>query len=284
MHRLTPLTLAATLMLGGSVAAPAAAQTGPSVCDPPSDDDLCGGVSIPGDGGSTGGGGGGGGGGDEGSPGNSEGPPSYPWYDAELQGDAADPDACWGISVEYRPEAPPEQFEYATVLAWVVEQGTDADNWDICPSTATDLAGGVSQDFWNAASLPLPVGSIEPDNRMITGMTAYLTIDDQPQGAWPPPPVPTPLGALTLDVVSHGYDVDWGDGTSSSSSGPGVPYPGGEGEITHVYTDAGSYTVTVTSRWSATVTVAGASLDLGTRSISHAFPVAVDQVQPVRER
>jgi hypothetical protein len=42
----------------------------------------------------------------------------------------------------------------------------------------------------------------------------------------------------------------------------GVPWPGGPGEITHVYSDAGGVTVTVQAYWRATWTAGGAGGDL----------------------
>lgn len=59
---------------------------------------------------------------------------------------------------------------------------------------------------------------------------------------------------VTFDAVGVST-VDWGDGTVTTHDAPGLPYP--NGEVTHVWTDAGPYDVTVTDRWTIDYDVAG---------------------------
>jgi hypothetical protein len=50
-------------------------------------------------------------------------------------------------------------------------------------------------------------------------------------------------------------EVDWGDGTVTTHDVAGLPYP--NGQINHVWTDAGPYDITVTDRWTVDYDVAG---------------------------
>jgi hypothetical protein len=78
--------------------------------------------------------------------------------------------------------------------------------------------------------------------------------------------------------------VDWGDGTAVTSPTPGVPYPGGPGELTHVYESAGTLTVTVTAVWTASWEGGGQSGDLGQHEEVGTSRLPVRELQSVRER
>ncbi len=105
--------------------------------------------------------------------------------------------------------------------------------------------------------LPVPKPTIPP-GYAITGKTAYLVTN----GTTSPPKFAedTPLGPLTIEATGR-YLVDWGDpglpGWTGPYAGEGQPWP--DGQITHVYDVAGSYTVAVHEEWSAVWRLAGAT-------------------------
>lgn len=92
---------------------------------------------------------------------------------------------------------------------------------------------------------------------------------------------PTPLGDIRLDATAV-YYVDWGDAETGPHQGPGGPWP--HGNISHVYTERGTYDVSVTEAWTVHWQVGGASgtLEVTTEGTLPRFPV--EQVQAVRNR
>ncbi|MBW3615720.1 MAG: hypothetical protein KY439_10500, partial [Actinobacteria bacterium] len=78
--------------------------------------------------------------------------------------------------------------------------------------------------------------------------------------------------------------VDWGDGTVERNiRRRGGPWP--EGDITHVYTHVGTYTVTVTQRWTATWRVGSQQGVIADRLVTTgSLPIEARQLQAVRNR
>ncbi|HWE54488.1 MAG TPA: hypothetical protein VG435_03205 [Acidimicrobiales bacterium] len=109
--------------------------------------------------------------------------------------------------------------------------------------------------FWQTIPLPAPKPSIPP-GYALAGKTAYLVTHGQTRPA--ATTENTPLGPLTVSATGS-YEVDWGDGSAPRWTGPyaaeGEPYP--NGQITHTFDDAGTFTVTVQETWTATWTLAG---------------------------
>jgi hypothetical protein len=143
------------------------------------------------------------------------------------------------------------------------------------PAAAAALA------WRDQVQLPSPGPYIAP-GRAITGKTAYLELRDATSGAWA-------LNAFGYTIgisATSTYDIDWGDGSwSNNVTSAGGPWP--DGDVTHVYTNAGHPTIVVYQHWLATWTVDGsnpqtiADIRATTGSIPN-FPV--EQVQAVIER
>ena len=143
--------------------------------------------------------------------------------------------------------------------------------------------GAAAQMVWrDQMKLPPPQPYIAP-GKAITGLRAFLEIRG-PRTATQSFNV---FGyALTINATVSSYDVDWGDGSwSRGLTSSGGPWPGGD--VRHVYTTQGTYTVKVLERWAGTWSVAGGgsgSVDgaLSSEGRIDAFPVV--QVQAVRNR
>ena len=143
--------------------------------------------------------------------------------------------------------------------------------------------GAAAQMVWrDQMKLPPPQPYIAP-GKAITGLRAFLEI----RGPRPATQSVNVFGyALTINATVSSYDVDWGDGSwSRGLTSSGGPWP--HGDVRHVYTTQGTYTVRVLERWAGTWSVAGGgsgSVDgaLSSEGRIDAFPVM--QVQAVRNR
>lgn len=127
--------------------------------------------------------------------------------------------------------------------------------------------------------LPGPSLRIAP-GWALTGKTAYLEV----MGPRELNREYEALGyPITIDATST-LDVDWGDGTVER----GIRRRGGawpEGDITHVYTDLGTYTVTVTQRWTANWRVGTQRGVIADRLVTiGSLQLEARQVQAVRNR
>ncbi len=127
--------------------------------------------------------------------------------------------------------------------------------------------------------LPEPSLRIAP-GWALTGKTAYLEI----MGPRELNREYEALGyPITIDATST-LDVDWGDGTVERDlRRRGGPWP--DGDITHVYTDVGTYTVTVTQRWTANWRVGAQRGVIADRLLTTGtLQLEARQVQAVRNR
>ncbi|MDA8047555.1 MAG: hypothetical protein M0Z30_20370 [Actinomycetota bacterium] len=147
------------------------------------------------------------------------------------------------------------------------------------PPAAPDPAA-LAVRFWQAIPLPVPEPTIPP-GYAITGKVAYLVTN----GTTAPPAYEenTPIGRLTIQATGQ-YVVDWDDGTVPTWTGPyraeGRPWP--NGQITHTYDNAGTYTVTLREQWSAVWHLAGASGVLGGLATDATIPgLRAEQLQAV---
>lgn len=116
------------------------------------------------------------------------------------------------------------------------------------------------QQVWDAVSvlLPRPEPAIPP-GRAVTGLAMWLTterplrveVNDQGLATLP--------GGLVDVTAQATFVVDWGDGTTDGPfDRPGIPYNEGDEDdpagIRHVWTDKGSYDLTVTDSWTVSFT------------------------------
>lgn len=144
---------------------------------------------------------------------------------------------------------------------------------DACPrgQRGPTLAERVQAQFerWSPSAT---TAEIAP-GYVLTGLKGFLVIDD-------PTPASITLVGQTVSL-SKEYRIRWGDGSSTTTTSTGVPYPGGDGEITHIYNDAGNVTVeidlVVTGSWNGR--------NLGSLApVTTTLPLEVWQVQAVRRR
>lgn len=158
------------------------------------------------------------------------------------------------------------------------DQGVPLLNAPRCPPLDTEQA--AAREFWETVPLPRPQPMIQP-GEAIAGKDAFLEIagDRAPRFT-----VPNPLGGPEIVVEATAtFVVDWGDGTTTTTTSAGGPWP--EGDVTHVWTDAGTYDVVVTASWTATWTAGQleGTLD-GLRTVGRIDDFPVRQVQAVRTR
>lgn len=141
----------------------------------------------------------------------------------------------------------------------------------------------AAQIVWrDQMKLPPPEPYIAP-GKAITGLRAFLEI----RGPRTRTQTFNVFGYdLTVTATATSYDVDWGDGAwSRGLTSSGGPWP--NGDVRHVFTTQGTYTVRVIERWTGTWSLAGGgggSVDgtLSSEGRIDAFPVV--QVQAVRNR
>lgn len=148
------------------------------------------------------------------------------------------------------------------------------------PAPTRPTPGVAAALAWERqVQLPEPALRIAP-GWALTGKTAYLEImgprelDREYQALGYP---------ITIAATSI-LDVDWGDGTVERGiRRRGGPWP--SGDITHVYTDLGTYTVTVTQRWTANWRVGSQQGVIADRLVTTgSLQLEARQVQAVRNR
>ncbi|CAN5573102.1 hypothetical protein BH20ACT2_BH20ACT2_03670 [soil metagenome] len=183
----------------------------------------------------------------------------YP-YEAALLNPAEFAEGCWGVvrSGPGSPTPPPPGSSYADAAAEADRFGSNGVLWPRCPATEEEPAfdpAAASLAFWQAYVSPPPPSPlrVEP-GEMLVGLTAYLEIGGDQAPTWT---LDNPIGPDVTIAATPRYVVDWGDGATTETRSRGVPHPGGPGEITHVYDDAGTHTITVNAYWSATWSLAG---------------------------
>jgi len=183
--------------------------------------------------------------------------------------DVSVPVAAW---VQPAPAATPERYLAAYLASLGPCPGADP----VPAQSPVSPAAAMADRFFQEVPLPTPDPVIAP-GRAITGLTAYLQTRGATTHAFTRS---TPLGPMAIDATGT-YTVDWGDGTvTGPHSVEGRPWP--EGQITHSYTDVGTYDVVVTETWTAAWRVGSERGTLGglrTTARIEAFPVG--EVQAV---
>jgi hypothetical protein len=211
-------------------------------------------------------------------------PPSG-WERVEYRLPAYEDDGtpCIRIVFEWMPRERAAGFRTTAAYSWFWwydRLTADGSTMEVC--TAEPGAPAIDPAMVQqmiTSQLPLPAPSIEP-GRAITGLRSYLdvgaptTFSDRIDG-----------DVLPVRVEISGtaqYRVDWGDGTVLTYPSSGGPYP--DGDITHVYTDAGDYTVTVTPLWRVRWQGAGFDLTFDAELVSSTVDLPVEEVRAVRTR
>ncbi len=154
------------------------------------------------------------------------------------------------------------------------------------PLCENDGAGvdvqGLAQSVWVGLEIQAPAAKVAP-GYMLTGLTSYLELD-APEQLTASETLPDGLGTLRITATPE-HHIDWDDGGATTvTTDTGVPYPGGPGEITHVYNTAAERTVTITTHWTGTFSGPGFTDEpLGTRVAETTnLPLDVRQWQAVR--
>jgi hypothetical protein len=142
----------------------------------------------------------------------------------------------------------------------------------------------VALQVWqDQKPVPAQHPALQPDNTAVTGKRAYLLMNGSQtlQTTFPNPLGPSP--SISAHAV---YDIDWGDGTGHTvTSNPGVAWPGGAGEITHVYANKGTSTITVNATWTGTWTDPnGGGGNLPAITVPYTLNIDVGEIQAVRNR
>lgn len=248
--RVVSVLVAATLLVGFG-ASPAAADDDPWVGD----------YDSPG------------GGGDDDSTTPISDVPGYLWWNV-VTGQDDDGENCWQLVAERRDDPPPENRSEAFMRERLDTWDNSGIVYEACP-TAVDPAA-VALSLWVSLS-PQGASDIEvPPGFALPGLATYVVFD----GPGPLSATATEGGLSIAIEAEPAFVVDFGDGSEPlRTSSTGVRYPGGEGEIRHVYTDAGTHTITVSTEWTARFLVDGVvQADLPGRRVDATHDV------PVRER
>ncbi len=151
-----------------------------------------------------------------------------------------------------------------------------------CEGAQRDDPVGEALRFVRSIPLPEPDPSVPP-GRLLTGLEGYLLIDGQQ--TFEESTDIDGFGTLSVELAPVEHRIDWGDGSELTvTTETGVAYPGGEGEITHVYTEVGQPVIQVTSSWQADWSVGGFSGTVTGLEVTDELPFEVEQVQAVRTR
>lgn len=166
---------------------------------------------------------------------------------------------CWGVIQVDQDD--PRGVTYAEAAAGADGWGGNGTGQGRCvdePDEVFDIETYI-REVWETTVFPPPPTplSVNRDFGALVGLPAYLEIGgDVPYRLG----VPNPIGADILVTATPRYEVDWGDGATLATRSQGGAYP--EGDLTHVYTDASTVTVTVDAYWSGTWEAGGDGGDL----------------------
>ncbi|MGI8939167.1 MAG: hypothetical protein ACR2JF_13330 [Iamia sp.] len=189
--------------------------------------------------------------------GGGEPPPGYvvdTFEGLEPEGNPEVRDRCWGIRIGEEGEGFLRET-YAEAQAELAALG-DPDYLGQCAATETfDLVDYVNQSWRSVVRPPPPSPLRVAPGKAVTGLRTYLEIGGE---AAPTTTLDNPIGPDVVITMAPRYVVTWGDGTSVETDSQGVPWPGGSGEITHVYTDAADLTLEVRAYWTGTWSAGGA--------------------------
>ena len=177
-----------------------------------------------------------------GSTGTGNGPPAT--YDVDFfeglapeEGTYEDESGCWGATL-----AEGDSGSTWGEVQQTLTEYNDAQAYGVCAAEDTfDLVAYVNQAWQSVVQPPPPSPlAIDPHDRAVTGLAAFLTIGGDPN---PTSTLPNPIGPDVVITMSPRYVVSWDDGSTTETTSQGGPYP--RGDLTHTYIETGSRTITV---------------------------------------
>lgn len=174
-----------------------------------------------------------------------------------------DGERCWMIT----DDGTMSWAEATDMLASFNDNGTLYDSCDF----GTDTPPSV-WTFWIEERCPPPPPTpvtLDPQNEAVTGKPGHLTIGGNRTEA---------IECLGQVINAEArYVIHWGDGSTTETTSQGGEWP--DGDLTHVYEDKGSYTITVEAYW--TGTVGGTALPELPVPTTATADIQVDEVQAV---
>lgn len=207
------------------------------------------------------------------APGTGPAPSGYLWWTirAGTHPDTGEP--CWELAATREDTPPDDYFTREAAEERLAIWDVSGVAYEACPATISPAA--LALELWVSLA-PQGVSDIEvAPGWALAGLGTYLVFDG-------PGPISaqTTGGGVTIAIEAWPeYVIDWGDGSAPvRTSSTGVPYPGGEGELRHVYTHVGTPIITVTTEWQARFTAPGIEQALPGRTV-----VATEELE-VRER
>jgi hypothetical protein len=184
------------------------------------------------------------------------------------------------MSIDAMPKTeipkPPEHRTYAAVRERLDTWDQSGVAYEACPTPIDTFAQALS--VW--VQLGVEGVSVEvPPGFALAGMPVYVLLDG-PEGL----SADASVADLTIGISAWPtYTIDFGDGSEPvTTQSHGVAYPGGDGEISHIYTDAAPRTITVTTTWQATFTAPGETVTLPPRQVVDTYDLTVHEYRAVR--
>ena len=185
---------------------------------------------------------------------------------------------CWGAQIVGGPfTVQPEGQSYSEAMAFFAEERDNGDLWGACPADLVfDLEDYINQYWRKVVRPPTPAPLRVAPGTMLVSFDAFLEILGDASPKWT---VDNPIGANISVEASPRYVIDWGDGSAATRSvSRGGPFP--DGDITHAYANAGTYTVTVQAYWSGRWSAGGDGGSLAELPV----PTTSSLTLPVEER
>lgn len=118
-----------------------------------------------------------------------------------------------------------------------------------CAATADLTPAMVAAEFRRLQLTPSPL-TVQPDRGWVLVNKATVVY----AGPAPQTRTTTILGIpVHITATPTGYAWDFGDGATLNTTDPGHPWP--DADLTHTYSRLGTFTLTLTTTWSATYTL-----------------------------
>ncbi|MEJ7582824.1 MAG: hypothetical protein WKF43_01820 [Acidimicrobiales bacterium] len=186
---------------------------------------------------------------------------------------------CWGAQIVGGPyTAPPEDGQtFDEAMAFFAFVRDNDSLWGRCPTEEAFDLEAYANNYWRGVAQPPPPSPLRvAPGKMLVAFDAFLEIQGDPSPQWT---LDSPIGGNVVVEATPRYVIDWGDGSAAThSTSRGGPFP--NGDITHAYADADTYTVTVQAYWSGRWSSGAEGGDLAELAV----PTASSLTLPVEER